>query len=150
MTKRKRFWKRPWQSNSRDQYGDSSSAASPSASVEEGGKGTHSMSERSSKWGPWLPENVSSQKAQSAQPFRLQPANRGASLWAHWSSEVRASQPEYQTHSSNSWESHSSGWERSKWSTPTARNLVGSDYDTDSEWHVRAMRYGDGWAHDPT
>ena len=42
------------QGNSWDEYGDSSSAASASASAEEGGKGTHSMSERPSKWGPWL------------------------------------------------------------------------------------------------
>ena len=43
MTKRKMYWKRPGQSNSWDQYGDSSSATSASASAEEGGKGVHSM-----------------------------------------------------------------------------------------------------------
>ena len=46
--------------------------------------------------------------------------------------------------------SHSSGWGRSKWSTPTAKNLVGSDYETDRDWHASTMRYGDCWAHDPT
>ena len=42
------------------------------------------------------------------------------------------------------------GWEGSKWSTPTRRTLKGSDYDTDQEWHLRNMRYGDGWAYDST
>ena len=46
MTKRKMYWKKPGQGNSWDQYGDSSSAASASASAEEGGKGAHTMSER--------------------------------------------------------------------------------------------------------
>ena len=77
---------------------------------------------------------------------------------------MRHSQPEYRDYSSNrwhasasgahawdeSWESHSSEWDRSKWSTPTARNLGGSDHDTDREWHARMMRYGERWAHDPT
>ena len=43
---------------------------------------------------------------------------------------------------------------RSRWSTPAARNLVrnlvGSAYDTDRDWHASTMRYGDSWAHDPT
>ena len=43
--KRKIHWKKQGQGNSWDQYGDSSSAASPSASAEEGGKETHSVSE---------------------------------------------------------------------------------------------------------
>ena len=34
--------------------------------------------------------------------------------------------------------------------TPTTRNLSRSDYDTDRDWHARTMRYGEGWAHDPT
>ena len=37
-------------------------------------------------------------------------------------------------------------WEGSKWSTPTRGTLVGSEYDADQEWHLRSMRYGDGWA----
>ena len=77
------------------QNGDLSSAASASASAEECVKGTHSMSERPSKWGPWRPENVSSRQVQCAQPYRLQPANRDASSWADWTDEVRNSQPEY-------------------------------------------------------
>ena len=39
IAKRKLYWKRLGQGNSWDQYGDSSSAASASASAEEGGKG---------------------------------------------------------------------------------------------------------------
>ena len=30
------------------------------------------------------------------------------------------------------------------------RTLVGSEHDTDQEWHLRSMRYGDGWAYDST
>ena len=51
VQKRKMRWKRQGQGNSWDQYGDSSSAASPSASAEEVGKETHSMSEKANKWG---------------------------------------------------------------------------------------------------
>ena len=28
--------------------------------------------------------------------------------------------------------------------------MVGSEYDTDPEWQLRSMRYGDGWAYDFT
>ena len=35
-------------------------------------------------------------------------------------------------------------------SAHTARNLSGSGYDTDKDWRARTMRYGEGWAHDPT
>ena len=28
--------------------------------------------------------------------------------------------------------------------------MVGSEYDTDEEWQLRSMRYGDGWAYDST
>ena len=45
------------------------------------------MSERTSKWGPWTPESVSSKP--SAQPYSIQSANRGSSSWADWVSEVR-------------------------------------------------------------
>ena len=48
FTKRKFSWRRPEQSNSWDQYGDSSYAASASASAAEGGRGTYSMSEKQS------------------------------------------------------------------------------------------------------
>ena len=44
VQKRKIQWKRQGQGNRWDQYGDSSSAASPSADAEEGGKETHSVS----------------------------------------------------------------------------------------------------------
>ena len=27
------------------------------------------------------------------------------------------------------------------------KDQSGSEYDTDQEWHLRSMRYGDGWAH---
>ena len=39
-----------------------------------------------------------------------------------------------------------------QWSedTPTRGTLVGSECDTDQEWHLRSMRYGDGWAYDST
>ena len=44
-----------------------------------------------------------------------------------------------------------SGWARSSMrSPPTAKNLAGSDYETDRERHASTMRYGNGWANDPT
>ena len=43
-----------------------------------------------------------------------------------------------------------SDWEGSQWSAPTRRTLKGSEYETDQEWHLRDMRYGDGWAYDST
>ena len=30
------------------------------------------------------------------------------------------------------------------------RNLAGSDFETDRKWHASTMRYGEGWANDPT
>ena len=43
-----------------------------------------------------------------------------------------------------------SDWEGSQWSAPTRRTLKGSEYETDQEWQLRNMRYGDGWAYDST
>ena len=63
------------------------------------------------------------------------------------------SQHDYQGYSSTKWHASAGGADagsKTKWSTPTARNLVGSHDDTDHEWHARTMRYGEGWAHDPT
>ena len=107
--------RRPQQGNNWDQCGDSSSAASASASAEESGKGTYSMSEKFSRWGPWLPESSSNKQVQSAQPYRFQPANRGASSWADWARKVRDSQPKYQASSSNRGHASAGGahaWER--------------------------------------
>ena len=47
-----------------------------------------------------------------------------------------------------SWKQVSPEWDGSKWSTPTMRTLGGPEYDTDQEWQLRSMRYGDGWAYD--
>ena len=43
-----------------------------------------------------------------------------------------------------------SDWEGSQWSAPTRRSLKGSEYETDQEWQLRNMRYGDDWACDST
>ena len=108
------------------------------------------MSEKASGWG--LPENASSKQVQSAQPYRLQSANRGGSWWP----EIL--QPEYRVSSSDTWDapaggahawdknwgSQSSGWNRPKWSALIARHLVGSDFDTDRGWHACTMRYSEG------
>ena len=48
----------------------------------------------------------------------------------------------------HSWK-RASDWEGSPWSVPTKWTLKGSDYDTDREWHLRNMKYGEGWAYDP-
>ena len=112
-------------------------------------------------WGPWPPNSVSGKQVQSTQQYDVQSANRGSNPWADWAREVRNSQPEYRVSSSSTWhasaggahawgqkwDSQSSGWARSSmWSAPTAKNLAGSDYETDREGHASTMRYGDGWA----
>ena len=108
---------------------------------------------------------LSGKQAQPTQKYDVQPANRGSSPWTDWAREVRNSQPDYRVSSSNTWHasaggahawgekwsSQSSGWSRSyQWSAPTTKNLAGSDYDTDHEWHASTMRYSSGWANDPT
>ena len=72
---RKLQWKRQGQGNRWDQCGDSSSAASPSASAEEGGKETHIMTEKANQWGPW--SSHESETRASCSLYRLQQANRG-------------------------------------------------------------------------
>ena len=117
---------------------------------------------KANQWGPWPPPSLGSKRAQPAQPDRLQQANRGQGKWSEWAREVRQSQPEWDSgstkwHSSagddHAWKYKSyrfSEWEGSKWSIPTAKYLGGSDYETYRNWHARAMRYGKGWANDPT
>ena len=43
-----------------------------------------------------------------------------------------------------------SEWEGSQWSAPTRRTLKGSEYESDRDWHLQNMRYGEGWACDST
>ena len=109
-----------------------------------------------STWGPWEP---ASRDKRPAQPYRLQKANKNDGQWSRWASDIRQSQPDQWSSNSSRWHSSAgderswkrvSEWEGSKWSTPTRGTLVGSEYDTDQEWHLRSMRYGDGWAYDST
>ena len=106
--------------------------------------------------GPW--ESVSKDKRQ-AQPHRLQQANQSDGQWSRWADDIRQSQPDQWSSSSAKWHSFAgderswkrvSEWDRSKWSTPTRSTLKGPACDTDQEWHLRNMRYGDGWAYDST
>ena len=142
----------PW-----DQYGDSSSAASPSASAEDSGKETHNVSEEATELGPWPPPDLGSKRVQPAQPYRPQKANRGEGKWSEWARDVRQSQPESWDYKSPTWRlsagddrawgckySRSSEWDESKRPIPTAKYLGGSDCDTEREWHARTMRYGEG------
>ena len=41
-------------------------------------------------------------------------------------------------------------WEVSQWSAPTRRTLKGSEYESDRDWQLQNMRYGEGWACDST
>ena len=113
VQKRKIHWKRQGQGNRWDQDGDSSSAASPSASAEEGGKETHIMSEKANQWGPWSSHESGNKHAQPAQPYRLQQANRGEGRWSKWASDVRQSQPENWDYRSSKW--HSSAGDDRAW-----------------------------------
>ena len=109
-----------------------------------------------SNWGPWPPTEPASRDTRPAQPYRLQKANKSDGQWSKWASDVRQSQPDQSSrwHSSaggeRSWKQVSPEWDGSKWSTPTRRTLGGPEYDTDQEWQLRSMRYGDGWAYDST
>ena len=155
IQKRKPTYKRQGLGNRWDQYGESSPATSSEA---------HVMSEKAnveSDWGPW-PPSESGNKTQPAQPYRLQKANKSDGQWSKWASDIRQSQPDQWNSHSSRWhsfaghertwkyKSYESDWDGSKWSAPTSKHLGSPDYDTDKEWQLRSMRYGDGWAHDPT
>ena len=133
------------QGNRWDQYGESSSA-SPSEA--------HGMSDNSltteSTWGPW---EAATKSQRTAQPYRLQKANRGEGLWSRWAGDARQSQPDQWSDSSAKWVSSAGDdgswkqtleWEGSRWTAPTKWTLKGSDYDMDKEWHSRYMKYGEG------
>ena len=133
-----------------DQYGESSSATSSEAHI------TSDPMNSESTWGPWEP---ASRDKRPAQPYRLQKASKSDGQWSRWASDIRQSQPDQWSSNSSRWHSSAgderswkrvSDWEGSKWSTPTRGTLVGSEYDTDQEWQLRSMRYGDGWAYDST
>ena len=147
-TKRKPYLHRR-QGNRWDQYGESSSAASSEAHIAS----DHVHSE--STWGPY--ESAHRDK-RAAQPYRLQKANRGDGQWSRWASDIRQSQPDHWSESSM-WQSSAGDdsswkkvpeWEGSQWSAPTRRTLKGSDYESDRDWHLQNMRYGEGWACDST
>ena len=127
----------------------------------------HSMSE--GKWNsrsPWPPKSMSSDQVQTTLKYDMQHANRGDNPWKAWAKEVRETQPEFKAQSCSTtwhtsaggatawgqkWDSASSMRDRSyQRSVPTSKNLTGSDYDTDREWHRSRMRYSSGWASDPT
>ena len=138
------------QGNRWDQYGESSSAASSEA---------HIVSDQMNSESTWGPCEPAVKDKRLAQPYRLQQANKSDGQWSRWASDIRQSQPDQWSSSSSRWHSSASDerswkrvsdWEGSKWSTPTRRTLKGSEYDTDQEWHLRNMRYGDGWAYDST
>ena len=134
----------------RDQYGESSSAASSEA---------HIVSDQMNCESTWGPCESAGRDKRLAQPYRLQQANKSDGQWSRWASDIRQLQPDQWSSSSSRWHSSAgyepswkrvSEWEGSKWSTPTRRTLTGSEYDTDQEWHLRSMRYDDGWAYDST
>ena len=140
------------QGNRWDQYGESSSAASSEA---------HIMSDyvhSESTWGPYESAHRESRDKRAAQPYRLQKANKSEGQRSRWASDIRQLQPDHWS-SSSKWQSSAgddgswkkvSDWEGSQWSAPTGRTLKGSEYETDQEWQLRNMRYGDGWAYDST
>ena len=132
------------QGNRWDQYGESSPAASSEA---------HVMSDHMHSESTWGPCESASKDKRSAQPYRLQQANKRDGQRSRWASDIRQSQPDQWSSSSSRWQSSAgddrswkrmSDWEGSKWSTPTRMTLKGSDYGTDQEWHLRNMRSGDG------
>ena len=136
------------QGNRWDQYGESSSAASSEA---------HVMSDyvhSESTWGPYESPNGTNGQLNPIDFKR--PTNVKAKVQMGY--DIRQSQPDYWS-SSSKWQSSAgddgswkkvSDWEGSQWSAPTRRTLKGSEYDTDQEWQLRNMRYGDGWAYDST
>ena len=107
-----------------------------------------------STWGPCEPASRDKRQASEGQH-----CYKSDGQWSRWASDIRQSQPDQWSSSCSRWQSSAGDertwnrvpeWEGSKWSTPTRGTLVGSEYDTDQEWHLRSMRYGDGWAYDST
>ena len=116
-----------------------------------------------SNWGPWPPSESGNRDVKPAQPYRLQKANKSDGQRSKWASDIRQSQPDQWNSRSSRWQSFAGDerswkhkdyelpeWDGSKWSTPTSRTLGGPEYDTDKEWQLRSMRFGDGWAYDST
>ena len=110
---------------------------------------TSRVTNSESTWGPCEP---ASRDKQPAQPYRLQKANKSDGQWSRWASDIRQSQPDQwrDERRRRALMEESVRMEGSKWSAPTRGALVGSEYDTDQEWHLRSMRYGDGWAYHST
>ena len=94
VTRRKPYTHRR-QGNRWDQCGESSSAASSEA------HNTSDYVQCESTWGPY--ESVHRDRW-TAQPYRLQKANRGEGQWSRWASDIRQSQPDYWS-SSSKWQS---------------------------------------------
>ena len=94
VQKRKPVYRR--QGNRWDQYGESSSAASSEAHI------TSEQVNNESKWGPWPPSEPASRDKRTAQPYRLQKANKSDGQWA---SDIRQSQPDQWSSSSSRWHS---------------------------------------------
>ena len=131
-----------------DQYGESSSAASSEA---------HIASDHVHRESTWGPESAHRDK-RAAQPYRLRKANRSDGQWSRWASDIRQSQPDHWSGSSrwhssagddSSWKKVSE-WEGSQWSAPTRRTLKGSEFESDRDWRLQNLRYGEGWACDST
>ena len=83
------------QGNRWDQYGESSSAASSEA---------HIMSDYVHSESTWGPYESAHRDKWTAQPYRLQKADRGEGQWSRWASDIRQSQPDYWS-SSSKWQS---------------------------------------------
>ena len=121
------------QGNRWDQYGESLSAASSEA---------HIMSDYVHSESTWGPYESAHRDKRTAQPYRLQQANRSEGQRSRWASDNRQSQPDYWSSFSKwqlsagddgSWKKVSD-WEGSQWSAPTRATLKGSEYETDQEW----------------
>ena len=111
---------------------------------------------------PQLPQRHTSQMnhcKMSQHGAHASQANKCEGQWSRWASDIRQAQPDQWSSSSSRWHSSAgderswrrkSYWEESNWFPPTRKTLKGSEYDTDQEWHLRNMQYGDGWAYDST
>ena len=121
------------------------------------------MSETATKWGPWPPESASSRQMQNTQPYTKQSADQIPGQTGLAKRGIRSQTIEHPTPTLGIRQpaalmpgigsgilSHQVGQDRLDGSAPTTRNLVGSDFETDREWHASTMGCGEGWANDPT
>ena len=143
-----------------DRYSDSTSTTSAEESGKGGGKGNPRHGR------PVWPPAQDQTKTRVPLSYEMKPSNRGRNEWKQWQEQVKPAVSEG-TETRQSWSrgsetaagsSRQSWWSSdqqigrrsSQWSAPTSKQLAGSGYATDREWHETTKWDASGWANDPS